>query len=385
MREHTDTLVREADAAAQRGDLVSARQRLRAALDAGEGSVDLWLRLAGLSRAAGEPAAALHAVDQALAREPLHFIALLMRASVLEQMNAPAVGEAYGRALAQRPSGELPPALRTALGRAEQAYAAFQAETSNRLERSTVAAAAAATPDEQSRIARFRTNTVRLTRPYHSEPTHYHYPGLVEREFHDRATFPWLAALEAATDTIADDFARVVAAERAEIAPYVQYPERAPLRQWQALNNSHDWSAIHLVRNGAVVAANAKHCPATMALLEELPQPEIPGLSPNAMFSLLAPGAHIPPHTGVANTRLVCHLPLVVPPGCWFRVGAETRDWVRGQAWVFDDTIEHEAMNPSKQLRVILIVDLWHPGLSARERDAVAAVVASFDAIDVAL
>jgi aspartyl/asparaginyl beta-hydroxylase (cupin superfamily) len=91
------------------------------------------------------------------------------------------------------------------------------------------------------------------------------------------------------------------------------------------------------------------------------------------MFSLLAPGAHIPPHTGVANTRLVCHLPLIVPPGCWFRVGAETRDWRVGQAWVFDDTIEHEALNPSEALRVILIVDTWHPDLSAAERRAVAA------------
>ena len=94
----------------------------------------------------------------------------------------------------------------------------------------------------------------------------------------------------------------------------------------------------------------------------ELDQPDIPRRGPNAMFSLLAPGAHIPPHTGVANTRLVCHLPLIVPPGCWFRVGAETRDWEVGKAWVFDDTIEHEALNPSDALRVIFIVDTWHPG-----------------------
>ncbi|PPJ40549.1 aspartyl/asparaginyl beta-hydroxylase domain-containing protein, partial [Pseudoxanthomonas sp. KAs_5_3] len=86
--------------------------------------------------------------------------------------------------------------------------------------------------------------------------------------------------------------------------------------------------------------------------------------SPNAMFSLLAPGAHIPPHHGVANTRLVCHLPLIVPDGCSFRVGAETRCWRRGEAFVFDDTIEHEAANESGMLRVVLIFDLWHPGLA---------------------
>jgi len=116
-----------------------------------------------------------------------------------------------------------------------------------------------------------------------------------------------------------------------------------------------------------------------MRLLQGLDQPAIPRRGPNAMFSLLAPGAHIPPHHGVANIRLVCHLPLIVPPGCWFRVGADRRDWEVGKAWVFDDTIEHEAMNPSDRLRVILIVDAWHPDLSPAEREAVAAVMAATD------
>ena len=101
----------------------------------------------------------------------------------------------------------------------------------------------------------------------------------------------------------------------------------------------------------------------------------ISGRSPNAMFSLLAPGTRIPPHNGVANTRLVCHLPLIVPEGCWFRVGAETRAWQVGEAFVFDDTIEHEAANDSDQLRVVLIFDVWHPDLDPIEREAVTAVI----------
>ncbi|MFL6763879.1 MAG: aspartyl/asparaginyl beta-hydroxylase domain-containing protein, partial [Sphingomicrobium sp.] len=104
-------------------------------------------------------------------------------------------------------------------------------------------------------------------------------------------------------------------------------------------------------------------------------QPQVPGASPNAMFSLLAPKTRIPPHVGVSNARLVCHLPLVVPEGCWFRVGDETRLWERGKAFVFDDTIEHEAMNPSDELRVVFIFDVWHPDLSEDERGAVAALI----------
>jgi aspartyl/asparaginyl beta-hydroxylase (cupin superfamily) len=64
-------------------------------------------------------------------------------------------------------------------------------------------------------------------------------------------------------------------------------------------------------------------------------------------------------------------LPLIVPPGCRFRVGGETREWQAGSAWVFDDTIEHEAWNDSDAPRAILIFDVWNPQLSALERDLV--------------
>jgi aspartyl/asparaginyl beta-hydroxylase (cupin superfamily) len=114
-----------------------------------------------------------------------------------------------------------------------------------------------------------------------------------------------------------------------------------------------------------------------MEFLERLPQPDIPGAGPNAMFSLLAPHTTIPAHVGVNNSRLVCHLPLVVPEGCWFRVGAETRFWERGSAFLFDDTIEHEAANPSDQLRVVFIFDVWNPALSGIERSAIRQVIAT--------
>ena len=93
------------------------------------------------------------------------------------------------------------------------------------------------------------------------------------------------------------------------------------------------------------------------------------------MFSMLAPQTAIPPHSGVANFRLLCHLPLIIPGKCWFRVGEQVRDWQSGQAWIFDDTIEHEAVNETDQLRVIMIFDIWHPDLSPAERAAIAATV----------
>lgn len=357
------------------GQLGRAAAMLEALLADGGGSADGWLKLAGLRRALRQPRKALAAVEGALAFAPLDFTALLMRASILDLLGDPLAGEAAGHVLAQRPAGDLPPPMAAALARAQEVYDAHIAEREAQLSQAMAAVAHEASPDELDRIERFRSNALRKTRVFHSDPTHFHFPGLIEREYHPRSGFPWLERLEQATDVIRSEFEAAASAERAELVPYIQYPEHEAMRQWKPLNHSRDWTAIHLWQNGVRNDANARHCPQLMTLLEDIGQPRIAGASPNAMFSLLAPGVTIPPHTGVNNSRLVCHLPLIVPPGCWFRVGAETREWQEGEAFVFDDTIEHEACNPTSQLRVVLIFDLWHPGLSPVERDAVTALL----------
>jgi aspartyl/asparaginyl beta-hydroxylase (cupin superfamily) len=367
MTEADTSLVEQADRAAAVGDVRAARALLER-LETPD--FETWMKLAAMRRMTGDLPRSLEAVHGALALAPLDFVALLSRAMLLEKLGDPEADEAFGRALAQRPEGAAAPALAGMIAHAEQRYAAAIDARAASLAAAMAPAEHNASPDEARRMARFRDNVLRRTRPWHSEPTHFHYPGLVEREFHDRAAFPWLDTLEAATEAMAEELAAVTAAERAELVPYVQYQTHEPLAQWRELNQSRDWTAIHLVRNGRVVEANARHCPRTMEVLRAIDQPQIGGCSPNAMFSLLAPGISIPPHNGVANTRLVCHLPLIVPEGCWFRCGATTRGWTRGEAFVFDDTIEHEAANPSDQLRVVFICDVWHPGLSPREREA---------------
>jgi len=368
----------EADRAAGSGDPGKARRLLEQSLAGDPGNAERWLKLAAMCRASGDLPAALEAVSGALKVEPLGMVPLLFKANLLERLgHEREAGETYGYALAQL-SGPAPAHLEGMVAHARARHEAHVADQAARLAGAT-AQVTGLSPDERHRVERFECNVLRRTRVFHSDPTHFHYPGLREREFHDRAAFPWLADLEAATEAITADFHRVMVAERAELVPYIQYPEDMPLRQWADLNRNKAWTAIHLTQNGVTIEANARHCPATMAVLGKLDQPQIARRGPNAMFSLLAPGTRIPPHTGVANTRLVCHLPLIVPPGCWFRVGGETREWEAGRAFVFDDTIEHEAMNPSGELRVVLIVDTWHPDLSAAERAAVAAVMAATD------
>jgi hypothetical protein len=363
------TLEADADRAAAERRFADARVLLTALTKARPDHFDGWLKLSAMARASGDAAGALAATVGALSVQPLNFTALLMKATLLQALGEDA-GEAYGHALAQAPE-VVPPPVVPALAAARERYAAWQNGRATALRH----AVEAVTPLTAS-LERFITNTVRLTEADRAGPTHYCYPDLPEIPFHPRGTFPWLDALEAATAQITEDFKAVVAAEAAELVPYVSYAADMPMPQWTALNNSRDWTAIHLIRNGVVVEANARHCPQVMALLAAIPQPVIAGASPNAMFSLLAPGAHIPPHTGIANTRLVCHLPLIVPKGCWFRVGDERREWEVGTAWVFDDTIEHEALNPSADLRVILIVDVWTPALTPAAQAGIAAIIA---------
>ena len=93
-----------------------------------------------------------------------------------------------------------------------------------------------------------------------------------------------------------------------------------------------------------------------------------------ALFSVLRPGTRIPPHHGMINTRLICHLPLVVPPGCGLRVGNETRMVEAGRMMIFDDSIEHEAWNESDSTRAILLFEIWRPELDEAERRALTAL-----------
>ena len=99
--------------------------------------------------------------------------------------------------------------------------------------------------------------------------------------------------------------------------------------------------------------------------------------APETLYSVLRPGTHILPHRGVTNTRLVTHLPLIVPPDCALRVGGETHVWEEGRCITFDDTFEHEAWNRSGRDRVVLILDSWNPDLSEAEQAAVTDLVAA--------
>jgi aspartyl/asparaginyl beta-hydroxylase (cupin superfamily) len=207
-----------------------------------------------------------------------------------------------------------------------------------------------------------------LSRPFVSESNQLHVPRLPAIPFFDRSTFPWAAALEARTAAIRAELEAVMRERSEAFTPYIAYRPGDPVNQWRELNHSPRWSSFHLWRGGEPVAENLERCPETARALGAVEMADIGGLCPNAMFSVLAPHTAIPPHTGETNARLVAHLPLIVPPGCAYRVGYENRAWREGELLIFDDTIEHEARNDSDQPRVVLIFDIWNPLLQPAER-----------------
>lgn len=363
----------QADRAAASGDLATARLLLEQEAQSKPSDPALWLKLSALRRAGGDVAGALAAVERSLTIRPRDFAALLHRAMLLEQLGDRRCDEAFGHAIAQLPSGaEIPAAMRSAVAHARERWEQHSGAVERRLRD---AIPDGLSPLVRERAERLASNSAHTTRHFRQEPTEFHYPGVPEIEFYDRSALPKLQALDAATDVVRGEFDALMRAEAAEMVPYIQYPEHVPLAQWKELNNSREWTAIHLLQNGERVKANARHCPRTLDAISKLDQPQIRNASPNAMFSLLAPRTRIPAHTGVANTRLVCHLPLIVPSNCGFRVGESVREWRVGEAFVFDDTIEHEAWNDSDELRCVLIFDLWPPALTGSERNAIAAVI----------
>ena len=198
-----------------------------------------------------------------------------------------------------------------------------------------------------------------------------HYPFLPADEFFEREHFPWLERLEAAVADIRSELEAILAREDPGLSPYVEQPSGVPENKWSPLDKSLDWGALHLWRDGERNEEACVHAPKTAALVEGLPLCRIPGRAPAVFFSILKAGKHIPPHTGVTNVRAIVHLPLIVPEGCTFRVGGEVRPWIEGEAFAFDDTIEHEAGNPTAKDRAVLILDVWNPYLSEVERAAV--------------
>jgi aspartyl/asparaginyl beta-hydroxylase (cupin superfamily) len=376
---HKQALFHLGQHALYRKDHARARSMLEAAARAAPNEAAIPLNLSFVFRATGDQAGEMAAITRALTIDPYFYPALLARGGLLERMGKPREAASVFKDALQilPPEDQIPPPLRPQVRHAREAVeahaAALEAFLDTRLQSVRERHPGAA-------LGRFEACQAVFTgrrKVYTQAPNMLHFPGLPAIQFFDRADFPWLDEVEAASDTIRDEFLALVREDALDSRPYVAHPDGVPLNQWAELNHSPKWSAWFLWEHGQPIEEHCARCPQTAALVARMPLCAVPGFAPAVFFSILEPRTRIPPHTGVVNTRLIVHLPLVIPGECTFRVGNETRPWRYGEAWVFDDTIEHEAWNGADTYRAILIFDIWNPLLTAAERDLVSALLTS--------
>jgi aspartyl/asparaginyl beta-hydroxylase (cupin superfamily)/thioredoxin-like negative regulator of GroEL len=363
-----------------RGAAEEAHQLFARATSANPQQPALWANLASSLKALGRRPDELEAIEKALALEPRHLSALLQKGAYLEESgDARNAARTYQNMLnCLPPGGEVPAHLKEACAHAKAVVDADSEALTAALEESLLQIRERHGGGRQRRVDRCLDTLMGKRKTYHSQPTWMYFPELPAIEFFDRAEFPWLEALEAASTDIRSELLRVLVADREGLQPYIDFPAGLPIDQFRELNRSRRWSAYFLWNQSEAVAAHIARCPATARALEAVPRCRVAGRAPTAYFSILDANTRIPPHTGVTNTRCTVHLPLIVPPGCGFRVGATTREWVPGEAWVFDDTIEHEAWNLSDTPRAILIFDIWNPLLTAAECDMIQAATEAY-------
>jgi aspartate beta-hydroxylase len=382
----TDPRVRlqSAMAALREGRHADARRQFEEIAAASPGDATAHLGLAYAFVGLRDETSAAASVDRVLALEPRNLRALVLKGDLLQRAGDSRNSTAYyqaavraAQALQSAPGAQpLPADLAREVARAEAACRREAAQLESALREKIAALAPGVTSArfDQSLDILFGRRRIHV-----QEPRQFYFAELPQVQFYPREQFPWLDRIEAATGAIREELQAVMRDERA-FAPYVHSVPGRPRPPESTMLDNPAWSAFYLWKDGELVPENAARCPRTIAALGGAPLNRLPQRSPSVLFSLLKPRTHIPPHNGLVNTRLICHLPLIVPAGCRFRVGNETRQWEEGKAWVFDDSIDHEAWNDSDQTRVILLFEVWRPELSERERELVQALFASLDA-----
>ena len=347
---------------------------------AGQATAAVWVAMALAHKSAGDVAGQLAALERARAADPKDLRALIMTADHYAEAGDARAASSFYNAVVQVAvaAGTVEKAMEAEVGRAHHMrlkyaaeYEAYMSEALGKL---------GLDRPEARRGRRAVDLLLGKAQLYLQQPRYFYFPELPNIEWADRAAFPWLDKVEAATDRIRAELKQVLE-EDAAFAPYVEAEANRPFFDDHGMLGNPNWSAFYLVKGGRRIEENIARCPSVMEALDSAPLCEIPGRTPSVLFSLLRPGAHIAPHHGFMNGRYICHLPLIVPGECAMRVGAETRPWTEGQACVFDDSIEHEAWNRHPdRLRVVMIFDVWRPELSGEERQIIASILNAVDA-----
>lgn len=378
-------LIQTGVAALQQKNAKGAKEAFEAIVAKGAANASVWLGLAYAYRDLADMDQMLDAIDRSLAVEPRNARAYILKADAhVAKRDMQAAAAFYLKALnVAPPPGQTPPDLQAELVRAQQRFAELSSDFARHLTEEmrpklSEAGQAANRVKNSIDLMTGKRQLPPSTVPYPSRPKNYFMPDLPHVEFYDSRTAPWMKEIEAATDEIRQELKALI--EKPDsFSPYVTGETNRPQSDPHGMKNNRNWSAFYLWRDGATVVENMERCPKTAAAMEKVPLTDIPGRAPNVLFSVLRAGAKIPPHNGLLNTRFICHLPLIVPQGCGFRVGGQTREWQEDKLWMFDDSVEHEAWNNSDQDRYILLFEMWRPEVSEVEQRLVSDIFSAID------
>jgi aspartate beta-hydroxylase len=359
--------------AMHRGDLAMARDFLQRAVTAAPGYTMAHANLSRVHSALGDADSALSEIDAAIKADPAAWGPHVEKARLLEAQDKQRDAAAsYGRALAYMPEAvQQAPDIQPLVEHARRMQAENQAQMREFLLGRIGGLMRTGSPRQLERFQHsFDVLTGRRDMAL-SRPQTLPFARLPSIPIFHREDFDWAPAVEAAFPDMLRELQSLLE-EQAEFVPYVQMPDDEPKGPFEPLNNSADWGAYYFWDSGKLIEEHAARCPRTVAaLMENAPMCMVPGRAPVTFFSALKPGTHIGAHNGATNSRLTVHMPLIIPPDSALRVGGETHVWKPGELVIFDDTILHEAWNYSDRLRVVLIFDVWHPMLTALERDLV--------------
>ncbi|HIB77900.1 MAG TPA: aspartyl/asparaginyl beta-hydroxylase domain-containing protein [Flavobacteriales bacterium] len=143
-----------------------------------------------------------------------------------------------------------------------------------------------------------------------------------------------------------------------------QFDEIDPLeKRLVASDGGIPWRMYGLKIYGKYMKKAMNECPKTIALLKQVEHK-----ISHAFFSILEPGKDIPPHFGPFRSVYRYHLGLKIPKsgGAAITVDDKKYVWREGEGVLFDDTFLHSAKNDTKEIRVVLFIDVYRNDLPKR-------------------
>ena len=211
-------------------------------------------------------------------------------------------------------------------------------------------------------------------------PKFFYFPDLPPGPYHDPMLHPWAQAWQDSWQDVRDEAAGLLAEDK-DFESFLGLRPGQPAPEYVGGTNPNaSWDAYFFYRRGERFDAHHARCPKTSSALEAIDLCHVARQAPEVCFSVIRPQSTIMPHHGVTNTRLVMHLPLIIPGDCALDiVDGEPHRWREGELMMFDDTFQHGAWNHTDQARLIVLMDCWNPHLTAVERVAVARIIEVID------